>query len=92
MSRVWRGLALLLLIMVMLGLLIEPFLPLPPVWQQLSIGIVLVVHGSFSMLIVWFVQRRIERFRAWRRSQTRSILGAPANVSESIRSPNVSLD
>ena len=84
-SYLRRGLAVLLVLiasLLVLFLLAEPFLPLPPIWQQVSIGIVLVVHGTFSMFLIWIIQKWVCRFRVWRQTHIRSRIGPASKRDE----------
>lgn len=49
-----------------IGLLIEPFLPVPPIVQQASVGLVLTGYGTVLMFGVPMVQQAIRRRRSTR--------------------------
>jgi predicted MFS family arabinose efflux permease len=55
--------------------LIEPFLPLPPIWEQASVGIVLVAYGAILMFGTVAVQKWIEDYRAAKRLPKRVRFG-----------------
>ncbi len=55
--------------------LIEPFLPLPPIWEQASVGIVLISYGAILMFGTVAIQKWIEDYRLAKRSPTRVRFG-----------------
>jgi predicted MFS family arabinose efflux permease len=62
------GIAILIVLSaLMIGLLIEPFLPVSPIVQQASIGLVLTVYGAVLMFGVPMVQQAIRRRRSTRK-------------------------
>jgi len=73
MNRVRRGLVMVVIGLVALGLPLfivsEPFLNLPPVWQQLSIGVVLTSYTVWIMLGAALSNRRLWPLR-WRLKRT----------------------
>jgi len=49
---------------VVMGLLVEPFLPVSPIVQQASVGLVLTSYGSVLLLGAPLVKQAIQRRRA----------------------------
>jgi hypothetical protein len=73
MSSVWRWLIAVVALLVTLGLIIffvvEPFLNLPPVWEQLAVGLALIGYGAITMGLVAVFRRSLWPKR-WRLSRT----------------------
>jgi hypothetical protein len=61
--------------LVTMFVLIEPFLPLPPIWEQASVGIVLISYSAILMFGTVAIQKWIEDYRAAKRQPKRVRFG-----------------
>jgi hypothetical protein len=61
--------------LVSIFVLIEPFLPLPPIWEQASVGIVLISYSAILMFGTVAIQKWIEDYRATKRLPKRVRFG-----------------
>ena len=67
--------------------LIEPFLPLPPIWEQASVGIVLVSYGAILMFGTVAIRNWADDYQAARRLPKRVRFGnAPLRNDRANRS------
>jgi hypothetical protein len=62
--------------------LIEPFLLLPPIWEQASVGIVLISYSAILMFGTVAIQKWLEDYRATRRTPTRVRFGNSPSVRD----------
>ncbi len=58
-------------IALVLFMLIEPFLSLPPIWEQLSVGVVLTVFGAICLFGLPLIQDLMSHYRATRKTRSR---------------------